>query len=82
MMAGLGFAALATSNDRRDLLAHLLRTGLVNRAVVFRLFGIPKKTGSHATRRWRRQSAANPSLKWDFRNNARSRGVYSTVTAA
>ena len=38
---------------RRDLLAHLLRTGLVNRAVVFRLFGIPKKTGSHATRRWR-----------------------------
>jgi len=26
MMAGLGFAALATSSDRRDLLAHLLRT--------------------------------------------------------
>src|ERR1700680_1244620 len=34
---------------RRDLLAHLLRADLVNRAVVFRLFGIPKKTGSHET---------------------------------
>jgi hypothetical protein len=44
---------------RRDLLAHLLRTGLVNRTVVFRLFGIPKKTGSHATRRWRERDS-NP----------------------
>src|ERR1700726_4086146 len=34
-------------------------------------------SGSHETPRWRRQSAANPSLKWDFRNNARFRGAYS-----
>jgi hypothetical protein len=31
----------------------LLNSGLVNRGAVFRLFGIPKKTGSHETRRWR-----------------------------
>jgi hypothetical protein len=42
----------------------------------------PTGTGSHKTLPWRRQSGANPSLKWDFRNNARFRGVYSSVTAA
>jgi hypothetical protein len=40
------------------------------------------KSGSHSTLRWRTQSGAKPSLKWDFRNNARFRGVYSSVTAA
>jgi hypothetical protein len=44
--------------------------------------GRSNSRGSLLTRCWRRQSGANPSLKWDFRNNARFRGVYRIVTAA
>jgi hypothetical protein len=44
--------------------------------------GAASMRSSFLTPRWRRQSGANPSLKWDFRNNGRSRVVYSTVTAA
>ena len=35
----------------------------------------PSGTEGLQTLCWRRQSGANPSLKWDFRNNARYRGV-------
>src|ERR1700719_253580 len=73
--------AASRAKRKRDEPRRPLRRAIPRKQTSALVIG-PDRSDSQQTPRWRRQSGAIPSLKWDFRNNARFRGVYSTVTAA